>query len=513
VTLSRSELSALLGEVERRAPVHEWMVDGLHVWPLLRLTLYSETQDVVVPGASLGTALGNVRAGTRSLIAWTLASVRDFGRSRAAWSRCDVLFLASSVGSQLRVDGRRVNPLVAPYAELFKREGLVAGVWELAPFAEYNLPRQSPSAFIQPIVHYDRLRSLLPWRGEARVNLPGIERLFAPIRELGLVYRYSVEGALERDVRYLQRLVKRFTRWMSRSKPTIGAVSNYGIEDQAFCLAARRLGFPTVAIQHGVQGELHPAFGRWSRVPPDGFDSMPTHYWSWDEPSAAAINEWTVLAGLGPRAVVGGNAWTDAVRNGTSEGFAKFDRTFRELRQVGKPASRHVLVSLDSMEYVLPERLQRVLEQAPKDWCFWLRLHPVNQARQRRGLEGVLHGRDWNARTDAEITEAPLPLVLQHVDAHLSATWSSVVKDAEKEGVASVACAFRAQEFFPEAIESGMLLVAEEPDRIIESLRRQIERPRAPRMEVVGAGAHAARVLASASPDQPVERVLPVASA
>ena len=77
-------------------------------------------------------------------------------------------------------------------------------------------------------------------------------------------------------------------------------------------------------------------------------------------------------------------------------------------------------------------------------------------------------------------SEAPLPALLRHVDAHLTVTWSTVVKDASAEGVPSVACSGQAAESFPEELQSGMLVIAGTRDGILAALTTQLGRRRRP---------------------------------
>src|SRR5688500_16041824 len=85
--------------VEADFPVTSWAVRGIHVWPLIRLSLSSSVFRSGSPSHSL--AAGWRRLGTnaaRGLVSWAGAYVRDYGANRPPWERADAVFLASSIG-------------------------------------------------------------------------------------------------------------------------------------------------------------------------------------------------------------------------------------------------------------------------------------------------------------------------------------------------------------------------------------------------------------------------------
>ena len=477
----------LILRTEARLPVDSWRAGGVRIWPLVRITLYTAGGTVAVPGASLGNPFANARMLVRGVAAWAWNSLRDASHNEPEGRPCDVLFLTSSIGTQPLVQGRRVNPLLAPYVELFSEQAWTAGAWEMAPYGHYNTPRHTPSHFMQPAIYLARIATLRKAAAVAPSDLAGFDDFLAEVRESGLPFRFLDRAALARDIAYLLRMAAAFERGLARSKPRLGAVANYGPQEQAFCLACSRLGIPTVDIQHGIQGSVHPAYGPWTRVPAGGYECRPRYFWCWDDASAATINAWATAPGVGGQAIVGGNAFADGWRTSAAGAVGRELDAEIAQRKRKSGASRHILVSLDSLWDVIPAPLAEAMDIAPRDWCFWLRLHPVNQRAQRRALRKVLRRRNWNLIDWKFTTETPLPALWRHVDAHLTVNWSTMVADAAAEGVASVACTERALEFFPDEARRGMLRIATTPSAIVEQLNRQIHARRSPIRRAAGA--------------------------
>jgi hypothetical protein len=482
--MNKREFMVWLGEVEQGVPVAEWTIGGVHVWPIVRLDLYAQNFNVAIPDASLAggwrSAVRTVAGGTA---AWAIARVRDWPRSQSPTTPADAVFLAYATGAQPAVRGRHLNYLLAPYVELLARGGRTATVWEMCPYGHYSVPRYTPSHFIQPYLMALRIRCRLRVPPLPR-HLPGFEALVARARAAGLRQRYDTPSALAADTHFVRRLAHRFRRWLVRVAPTHGFIADYGLRELAFCLACREAGVVSIDIQHGVQGELHPAYGCWTALPPQGYALRPRVFWTRDEASHAAIERWACGGASGHRAILGGDAW----------GELWLDRDWAAARTVAAEIAAHraalggeahVLVTLDSTGPLVPDELLAAMRCAPAGWRFWIRLHPVNQPARRGPVKALLRkARVHHADLDFA-TRLPLHPLLQALDLHVTASWSTVVLDAEAVGLRSVACQRTAIELFQPQLASGVLQVAEQADRIVAAAGRQLAAGR-----TAGLGAH-----------------------
>lgn len=205
------------------------------------------------------------------------------------------------------------------------------------------------------------------------------------------------------------------------------------------CVSARMLGIPVFDLQHGVLSD-EGYYGRAYRQDMDQ-RGWPDGFLCWDEESAA----WAKKNCIGGRAIVAGNPWIsrfiypqDSDRLVTSA-ISKLSLTDRAPK---------VLVTLTwglglycanpSPLGVAQEVIDTILSR--KIDCYWLlRLHPM-QLQGNRGEEmlcllkktfGHMPNVEW------EITSrAPLPLILQKIDLHLTCM-SSVILEAVRFGIKS----------------------------------------------------------------------------
>ena len=476
----RREFIEWIRGLETDFPVTSWRVRGIHVWPLIRLSLYSSTFQSGSPSHSLGAGWrrlgGNVG---RGLAAWAKAYATDSRTNRRPWEPADAVFLASSIGRRPLVDGRRYDVRAGPFLELIERLGARPLVWEMSPFGDYNVPRHTPSFLMQP--HLIGLRAacqVLPL-GDDFVALEGYDGFLSRVREAGLRFTHGDVHRVRRDVLYLRRLADKFAGWLRRSRPRLGFVANTGLQEQAFCLACRELGITSVEVQHGVQGDLHPSYGSWFSVPTDGWETRARVFWSWDEESAAAINRWAMGAPDRHVAVTGGDPWREMWMDNESELSRRTDERIEE-RKRAWGAERHILVTLSSQGDVVPAAVLDAVRSSPPTWRYWFRLHPVNQAARRTEAEHVLGpiGVDLDLLEFA--TEVPLHALLRRMDCHLSVGLSTVVTEAAFHGVSSIACGQEAPDFYRAEMAAGMLLVATTASEVLEALRRLLGEGRRP---------------------------------
>jgi hypothetical protein len=474
----RREFIELLRRLETEFPVTAWKVRGIHVWPLVRLSLYSATFRSGSPAHSL--SAGWFRSGinvARGLGSWASARSRDRAASRGPGERADAVFLGSSMGRRPLLEGKRYDVRAAPYVDLLERLGARALVWEASPFGDYNVPRYTPSFFVQPhLISMRTATQVLPL-GRDGVILDRYDEFMTAVRGAGLSFAHADVTRIRRDMLYIRLLADTFSRWLRRSGARIGFVAGTGLQEQAFCLACRELDLTSVEVQHGVQGDLHPSYGSWFAVPEEGWETRAGVFWSWDAESAAAINRWAVEAPRRHVAVLGGDPWREMWMQGGGDLARRVDERIRERkRRVG--GDRHILVTLSSQGDIVPPAAVEAIRASPPGWRYWFRLHPVNQTTRYRAARSILDPLGVDPDLTVFATEAPLHALLGHMDCHLSVSLSTVITEAAALGVPSVACGPEAPDFYGSELSRGMLIVKTAGPELLEAVRRQLLRGR-----------------------------------
>ncbi|MCG3189243.1 MAG: hypothetical protein LKCHEGNO_01534 [Burkholderiaceae bacterium] len=260
------------------------------------------------------------------------------------------------------------------------------------------------------------------------------------------------------------------------------------------CTAARRRGLWVADLQHGVIADMHPWYGAAFRAN-EPLEQLPHAFLCWDEGSARVIARWAHKRGL--QTPVIGNRWLARFVRPSPE-----DRLVHELQRRYAPAAGSqrammptVLVSLSWGEDnisngFIAEGLLRAMHKMAGSMRWEIRLHP-NQVLGFAKEEGRRF-RKFYERELVNIaawhfaTTAPLPIVLQSVDLHISWT-SSVCIDAAQMGIRSALLNPRLRqiesmrEYFGHYQRCGLVdLVADSEDAVLSWIAGNLRSKRAP---------------------------------
>ncbi len=470
--MEASEIMDLVNEVERDLPVDAWTIDGVRVWPLIRM---QTARELLVKSRAPVTAPASRTSFPRRLrdligCQWrgVHTGLTDSDKRRRGLQRAGALFLSNGI-SFVALQGKYYESYCDPLRELLESQGVDSAM--LTPRDKFLVPRHSPSRFIQPALDRIRLKNLLraPLR-RVDETLPGFEVFTARIRG---VMQGCEPGlpALRRSASLIGDFADFFDAVIVRVRPRLCfLVCYYWLVGFGLLLACRRHGIPSVDIQHGVQGDVHLAYGRWNRMPRAGFELMPSWFWCWSEAEVEAIRRWSDGSEGSHRAIAGGNLFLDMWRSDRGALAADSDRSIQGKKAMLR-ADHDILVTLQP--YLLTEQFVRLLRDVMADsggrrrW--WIRLHPSMLAERAR-VKAMFQGRA-NAEIDLA-TDLPLYALLRHVDAHVTQI-SSVVLEAEAFGVGSVVCWPDAMDLYRPQARAGTVLYAASAGDLHQALQRQ----------------------------------------
>jgi hypothetical protein len=472
--MSQHHILALINLAEATFPVHTWTIDGVQVWPLIRIRLANRM-------ATIHQGL----PGERSVGKYAATAVKDLeGYAKARWGDrraedtlnrpVDALFLSDGV-SFVKLSAGWYERFCDPLIDALRESGHTTGL--MTPLSRHFTPRRTPSALIQPALDARRLLTLVESRLGARpeVVMPGREELVRFLEEREAPTAPLAVGPLARQVRLIRHYARYFEGVLARTRPAVGLqVSYYGNIGMAFNLACRARGILSVDLQHGIQGELHPAYGRWGRVPEDGYALLPTLFWTWTAQEAAVIEAWSAPVSDHHRPVVGGNLLLTRWAELDPQAVAAHQARIKAI-QAAHPGAAHLLVTLHGLE--TPEELDTLadtLAAGEAGWFWWLRCHPA-RPEQARALQALLGARGLVRTEVAAATAVPLYSLLPCMDLHLTACSSSVI-EAEQLGLPSIVTTTYGAELFALQLAAGTAVFAESPAAIAEAVRSQLGR-------------------------------------
>lgn len=469
-----------LNELEERFPVGQWRIDGIHIWPMIRLELatnlthyvmYPALYDSTNSASNVGRLPKLLFQEASGLIRYGKAFVGDFSRNAKA-KRAEIVFLSDGISFSFLIDSwyeKWCDPFISKLSE----ENILS--FMMTPTHQYRIPRRTPSRFIQPSLDWIRLKTLLSSTKQQKKR--GLDR-FQEFADFvgGRPLRASLPdlGSIQNQCLVVIKYAEFFERFFSEIKPRFGfLVSYYNIVGMAFNLACRRLGIVSVDIQHGLQGDLHWAYGRWRNVPEEGYEVLPRFFWVWSDVEAEAIRRWSSPHSPWHQPIAGGNLFLDIWQSSDNEMVNYYDEKIGDFKRE-KTGFIHILYTVGYEEADKLTMIFDAIKQSESFCWWWLRMHPGKLKEKDAFKRAIREHGLTNGEVDLA-TDLPLYALLRQMDLHLT-FYSSSVFEAEEMGVPSVVVGVFGQELFSNQISSGWGYPANCVEEIISGIKVQFDK-------------------------------------
>jgi hypothetical protein len=236
----------------------------------------------------------------------------------------------------------------------------------------------------------------------------------------------------------------------------------YDLQGMALSWAAKESGIPCYDLQHGIAGGTNSrVYSRWRNVPKDGYEIMPDSFWCWTNDDAIAINEWGSKLNNPIQTFVGGNIWQRL----WVEKKQPID-IFTANLSIKEYSSVRILYTLQSP--LISNLLKDLIIQSPKNWRWFVRCHPMWLDDMHTIIDEI-----ENLGSNVDVvatTKILLPELLQMIDVHITG-WSAVVYDAKYFGIRSIVCHPSAYELFENLIKNKDIVYIDNVDEIIDQIK------------------------------------------
>lgn len=467
--MKAAEIIKILHDIEERFPVEQWMVDDLHIWPIVRLDLtfslhYSEFENLRTDinwRFKLRHAL-NILVG---IPRYTFSRILDYKNNASPNFAVGAIFLGDGV-SRVKLKDSWYEKFCDPFIDYFKAKKINSLLME--PLHRFIVPRYSPSMFIQPYLDHINIKTVFSSEQKVeKVELPQYDKFTKFIISKDLNIPIPTLERLMQIVLIIKAYSLFFKKIFMKTKPRLGFVVSYhnplGL---AFNLACRELGIPSVDIQHGVEGEYNGAYGHWTKVPPKGYSLLPSIFWCWSDTEAKDIEKWSKKVRKWHKPLPGGNLFLNFWRQDSNDLVVYYEELIKRRKR-----AVNILLTTSSLEphmNIFVDKMVRVIKNADPNWGWWIRLHPValnrkESVRQKLALHNIT-----NFELD-DVADLPLYAVMRHMDVHVTYASATVI-EAEAFGVPSVIISKDGREYFAKQIKEGSAVLAGTPKTIEKAI-------------------------------------------
>ncbi len=486
MALGPSEYMDIINVIEEQFPVDNWVMNDIHVWPLIRAQLVSQMDSFLNKKSAYRaspwlTALRNIGRSfdiIASFSKYMYAVISDRRHNdNIAGRKIDILFLSLCMNRVL-IDSCFYNKLVDPLIELLDEQGFKSLVLEMTWTGEYYTPRYKSSRYIQAHLDYFLLKSKMSLAREKSVNfqLRRYDDFAVYLKTLNLNYSLTVPNirSVQKEVALIRYIASFFKKIIIQTGVSVGmSTQYYGRAGMAMNLACRETGIMSVDIQHGMENDLHWAYGRWARVPEKGYELLHTVFLCWSDNEAKVIKKWNKKVEKYHRPVVVGNLWLKKWLDDGDDIVGAFDSKVSRVKQKhGK--SIHILFTMQ--DETIPELILDAIKKS-SDLCFWwIRCHPAH-VEDRSNIRNVLNNRGYYNNVEVENASIwPLYALLRHMDIHVTG-WSTTVIEAAVFNVPSIIVHEFGVELYAEQIKEGIVTCAYDSQELVDAIMTMGNKP------------------------------------
>lgn len=474
--MNHKQIIELINEAEIKYDVDKWEIEDIKIWPIVRLELFFYLRDQFTKkNAFVKTSKGSklslmfIFKILTKLFKLFYAKIVDFKHNEQTSKKADVLILSHSFCRFAEIDGKKYDVFVDPLRDILISNNLSSFVLEYST-GEYRIPRYGLS-------HYFDLSKYL-FKVQQKLFINPQKMLFDGIDEYEDFIQF-VEGRTKIDIPLkidfiknkifeLLKLSNYFEKMIKKLSPSIAfSVCYYNIIGMSLNLACKRLGIPSVDIQHGVQGDFHPAYGRWLKIPSQGYELLSYYFWCWGESEYQANREWSKQVNNFHVPIIIGNLYLNKFK-GDSEVSAYFDDIIRSLLH-NKDITCNILLSLQPITG-FSDLLQKLIKCSPKTWFWWIRVHP-SMLNNKDDLIQISNNLGAKYIDIENASKLPLPSLLRFMNVHITES-SSVVIEAEQFGVPSIVINKISKEYYKNQISSGYAVYANNIQDILLTIEK-----------------------------------------
>ncbi len=375
---SVKENAEIISKIEMEFPVNKLSYEGIKIWPLIRwMHVYKKPISSKVNKEKLKRSINPIRkkilGGLNFFYNVYLHPIKakiidKQGNSSISSKESDILAITKSADRNEYVEGKHFCRFID---SLFYFTTCSKKTLEFSFVRSFNMPRYYPSSIISSKLANAFLKSIiLNHFNFSKIEIDYLDEYIQYLKKIGFnIDKKYIRWQLYKIVCYK----KVFDEIINRISPKLVLFPCYYTPAMFGCiLSCNKLKIPTLEVQHGIQGDYHLMYALWNKIPEEGYDLLPTHFWMWGEGSARRVRLWAKKTER-HEVIVGGNPWLAYYKENDiyvdKETKLAFEST------IGNKKYK-ILVAMQHIDDFKKSCIVKAIQETGNDFIWLLRMHP-----------------------------------------------------------------------------------------------------------------------------------------
>lgn len=411
---NRIDIKNLILHIENNYAVNDWKVNGIHIWPFLRINLYM----------SIIFALENPKPTFTQKTLNSKKSISLYNRIVNKYKRVKAQYILNRWFQSLPqkehlfigFDSHRVDYKNSRFNRFFDTYISNNSLFNNYMYLELGV-KSSKSYFDSSNIYFctefNKIFDSLIDRNQildaAKISLVGYDDFISFISTQDFTQNFTQNFNFKINKHNLKRIfiqVNFFEIILAKINPKIiYALCYYDTDVMMLMAVANRMNIKTVEYQHGPQMDVHLAYSHWSVIPQEGYDMLPRTFWNWDRQSSNNVNNWAEKHDLYQSKIVG-NFWIDYWKKQT---LVMNETDFILYTLQPTPVT---------IEQLFPDNLVSYIKNNNIKWYF--RLHP-RQIGEKEKIIALIKKKNIEDKINIDNAyDLPLPILLFNCKVHLT---------------------------------------------------------------------------------------------
>ena len=282
--------------IEKELNVEEWKFEKVYIWPLYRF--YIHTKIRASKASFKNVAIPKLKRIVVSLFSIKVVLNTIIKLSKV--SNIDVIFLSNSSFKRFKKNDKWVDPYVHPVAKKLSDVNLTYQIIETDLIKNRKGKSLIPTINIDDLINFIYffvapiflIRSVLIYK--FKNNFSFSKKVNEKLTKNNILLEIPKDMFFIKQLSNLKAKAFIFKIILKRINPGFGVITGYGSQEGlSFCLACHDLNIKSIELQHGGISEEMPRYGKWKKVPTDGYEVLPNIFWCWNEYDYKFLTKWT----------------------------------------------------------------------------------------------------------------------------------------------------------------------------------------------------------------------------